>query len=195
YFPFASQQEWQFASWLLHSRLSLTTIDSLLALDILQGIPLSFHMGKQLCACAEVLPSGPAWLCEELEPKSPTKHPVHLFYCQLLECLQSLLSHPLLALHISFIPQKVWMSAARVCLLQDALPPGATILGVILSLDKMNISVMTGNHVAHPVLIRLANIDASIHSKMSLHRYLLLALLPIPKFIHKNTHICGLLQD
>ena len=34
YFPFASQEEWQFASWLLHSHLSLATIDSLLSLDI-----------------------------------------------------------------------------------------------------------------------------------------------------------------
>ncbi|KAI6039268.1 hypothetical protein EDC04DRAFT_2544714, partial [Pisolithus marmoratus] len=162
YFPFTLQQEWKFTSWLLHSRLSLTTIDSFLALDIVsQGSPLSFHMGKQLCACAEVLPSGPAWLCEELEPKSPTKHPVCLFYCQLLKCLQSLLSHPLLALHISFIPQKVWTSVARVSL-QDALPPGTTVLGVVLSSDKMNISVMTGNCVAHPVLISLANINASI---------------------------------
>ncbi|KAI6128922.1 hypothetical protein EDD16DRAFT_1690159 [Pisolithus croceorrhizus] len=196
YFPFASQQEWQFASWLLCSRLSLIAIDSLLVLDI------------QLRACAEVLPSGPAWLCKELEPKSPTKHPDCLFYRQLLKCLQSLLSHPLLAPHISFVPQRVWMSAARVCHIydewlsgdraweiQDTLPHGATVLGVVLSSDKTNISVMTGNHVAHPVLISLANIDTSICSKMSLHRYLLLALLPIPKFVHKTTHICGLLQD
>ena len=34
YFPFASREEWQFASWLLHSRLSLKAIDSLLSLDI-----------------------------------------------------------------------------------------------------------------------------------------------------------------
>ncbi|KAI5987812.1 hypothetical protein EDD15DRAFT_2173050 [Pisolithus albus] len=119
YFPFASQQEWQFASWLLRSRLSLTAIDSLLALDILQGIPLSFHTGKQLRARAEVLPSGPAWLCEEMEPESPTKHPVRLFYRQPLECLQSLLSHPLLTPHISFVPRKVWTSAARVCHIYD----------------------------------------------------------------------------
>ncbi|KAI5988015.1 hypothetical protein EDD15DRAFT_2199192 [Pisolithus albus] len=190
YFPFASQQEWQFASWLLHSRLSLTAIDSLLALGILQGIPLSFCMGKQLRAHAEVLSSGLAWLCEEMEPESPTKHPVRLFYRQPLECLQSLLSHPLLTPHISFIPRKVWTSAAR-----DALPRGAMVLGVVLSSDKMNISVMTGNRVAHPVLISLANIDASICSKTSLHGYLLLALLPIPKFVHKTTRIRGLLQD
>ncbi|KIJ63917.1 hypothetical protein HYDPIDRAFT_29265 [Hydnomerulius pinastri MD-312] len=54
---------------------------------------------------------------------------------------------------------------------------------------------MTGNRMAHPVLISLANIDADIHSKTSLHGYLLLALLPIPKFVHKTTWVRSLLQD
>ena len=49
--------------------------------------------------------------------------------------------------------------------------------------------------MAYPVLISLANIDANIRSKTSLHGYLLLALLPIPKFVHKDSHIHGLLKD
>ena len=36
YFPFASREEWQFASWLLRSRLSLAAIDSLLSLDLVR---------------------------------------------------------------------------------------------------------------------------------------------------------------
>ncbi|KAI6016367.1 hypothetical protein BKA83DRAFT_4060229 [Pisolithus microcarpus] len=54
---------------------------------------------------------------------------------------------------------------------------------------------MSGNHMAHPLLISLANINMHIHSKTSLHTYLLLALLPIAKFTHKVTHVHGLLQD
>ena len=54
---------------------------------------------------------------------------------------------------------------------------------------------MTGNHMAHPLLISLANIDASVRSKTSLHGYLLLGLLPIAKFLHKNSCICSLMQD
>ena len=49
--------------------------------------------------------------------------------------------------------------------------------------------------MAYPLLISLANIDLAIHSKISLHTYLLLALLPIPKFTHKDTCIWGLLHD
>lgn len=54
---------------------------------------------------------------------------------------------------------------------------------------------MSGNHVAHPVLISLANINTSICSKTTLHTYLLLALLPIAKFTHKTTRVRSLLQD
>ena len=74
-----------------------------------------------------------------------------------------------------------------ISVIQEALPPGATTLGVVLLSDETNISIMSGNHMAHPVLISLANINACIRSKTSLHTYLLLALLPIAKFTHKDT--------
>jgi len=78
---------------------------------------------------------------------------------------------------------------------QSELPDGATLLGVILSSDKTNISVMSGNHMAHPLLLSLANIDADICSKGSLHSFLLLALLPVPSFIHNKSQVQGLLSD
>ena len=75
------------------------------------------------------------------------------------------------------------------------LPEGVTLLGIVLSSDKMNISVMSGNHMAHPLLLSLANIASDIRSKGSLHAHLLLALLPVLSFIHKKSHICSLLSD
>ncbi|KAI6027712.1 hypothetical protein BKA83DRAFT_4490257 [Pisolithus microcarpus] len=100
----------------------------------------------------------------------------------------ALLSNPVLTPHISFVPRKVWTSTARRCHIydewltgewawnaQDTLPPSTTILGVILSLDKMNISIMTGNRMAHPILISLANIDMG--------------------FVKKTTSVHSLLQD
>jgi len=78
---------------------------------------------------------------------------------------------------------------------QEVLPMGTTLLGVVLSSDKTNILVMSGNRMAHPVLISLANIDTRLRSKTSLHTYLLLALLPITKFMHKTTWVRSLLQD
>lgn len=49
--------------------------------------------------------------------------------------------------------------------------------------------------MAYPLLISLANIDPAIRTKISMHTYLLLALLPITKFTHKDTRTRGLLHD
>ena len=152
---------------------------------------LSFRSSKELRARAEMLPTGPRWECETMTPEYPTKQPPHLFYRDLIMCLQALLSHPLFEPHISFVPRRIWTTAAKVCrvydewlsgdhawsiqvsfslfdlrnlilVIQEALPPGVTTLGVVLSSDKTNISIMSGNRMAHPVLISLANIDAHI---------------------------------
>ena len=63
------------------------------------------------------------------------------------------------------------------------LPPNATLLGITLSSDKTKLSTMTGDRVAHPLLITLANIDSAIRSSSSSHALSLLALLPVPKFV------------
>jgi hypothetical protein len=59
------------------------------------------------------------------------------------------------------------------------MPPGATILGTILSSDKTNVSSMTGNRVAHPLLISLANIRMDVRTKYSNNAFVLCTLLPI----------------
>ena len=54
---------------------------------------------------------------------------------------------------------------------------------------------MSGNRMAHPLLLSLANIEMDIRSKGSLHGHLLLALLPVPSFIHKKSRVRSLLSD
>jgi len=49
--------------------------------------------------------------------------------------------------------------------------------------------------MVHPLLLSLANIDANIHSKGSLHAHLLLALLPFTSFIHLKMCVRSLLSD
>ena len=62
----------------------------------------------------EMLPSGPRWKSQILQPRIATKSQVVLYYRDPVECIQTLLSHPLFAPHISFVPQKVWLSSAQV---------------------------------------------------------------------------------
>ena len=77
----------------------------------------------------------------------------------------------------------------------QCLPDDATLLGVTLSSDKMNISVMTGDRVAHSVLLSLANIRMDVRMKSSSHAFVLIALLPCPKFPIKNNAIHGALES
>lgn len=53
---------------------------------------------------------------------------------------------------------------------------------------------MTGNRAAHPLLISLANLCMDFRMKSSNHAFLLLALLPIPTFIH-DKKIIGTLES
>ena len=82
-------------------------------------LPLSFCSAKELRARAEMLPAGPQWLCKTLIPEYPTKQPPRLFYHNPIECLQVLLSHSLFEPHISFVPKRVWMCAAKICHIYD----------------------------------------------------------------------------
>ena len=54
---------------------------------------------------------------------------------------------------------------------------------------------MTGNRVLHPLLISLANIKMDFRTKASNHLFHLLALLPIPRFIHPNKKTRGVLES
>ena len=78
---------------------------------------------------------------------------------------------------------------------QENIPPGATLLGTILSSDKTTITAMTGDRTAHPLLISLANMKSSYRAKGSHHAFLLLALLPVPKFITHDKPLCGVLEN
>lgn len=189
-------------------------------------IGLSFRSAKDLRSRAEMLPSGPPWMCKELQTEYPTKNKIYLYYRDPVECLRSLLRSPLLKDHLEFTPRRLfesaenlvriytewlsgdaaWSMQVRVVLLsfwclysisraKEKLPPGATLLGTILSSDKTNISAMTGNRIAHPLLISLANIAMDFRTKASNDLFLLLALLPIPKFIHSDRKICGVLES
>jgi hypothetical protein len=78
---------------------------------------------------------------------------------------------------------------------QTFLPEGATLLGVTLSSDKTNITVMTGGRTAHPVLLSLANIHMDVCMKASSHAFVLLALLPCPTFIVKDRPTRSVLES
>ncbi|KAG1800627.1 hypothetical protein EV424DRAFT_1332034, partial [Suillus variegatus] len=167
-----------------------------------------FSSAKELRGRAEMLPSGPRWMSQTIPTMHPTKSPVVLYWHDPLDCVSSLLNHPAFHDELDFTPHRVYTTVQRLCHvysewmtsddawnMQSALPRGATLLRTILSSDKTNISTMTGDRVAHPLLVSLANIRMSTQLKSSSNAFVLTALLPVPKFIHKNKCMRGVLED
>ncbi|KAG1870221.1 hypothetical protein DFJ58DRAFT_723118 [Suillus subalutaceus] len=208
YFPFASKPDWEMASYILRSDLSMAEIDKYLNLEFTKTLPLSFRSSRELRGRVELLPAPPQWKYQKITTEFPTTKTLQIFYRDAIECLQSLLSHPLLAASFDFIPCKVYESAERAVRvyhgfmtgdhawnLQKDLPEGASLLGVVLSSDKTKVSNIAGNRYVHPLLVSLANIDPGVRAKGSLHAYIPLALLPVAKFLHRNKRMHGVLAD
>ncbi|KAG2737513.1 hypothetical protein P692DRAFT_20761563, partial [Suillus brevipes Sb2] len=137
-----------------------------------------------------------------------TKSPVVLYWRDPLECIASIFNNPIFHNRIDSRPRKVYTTAEKRCRvytewmtgndawdMQAAIPSGATLLGTILSSDKTNITALTGDHIAHPLLISLANIHMNIRLKSSSSAFVLTALLPVPKFVHKKKRMKGVLED
>ncbi|KAG0704061.1 hypothetical protein DFH29DRAFT_997947 [Suillus ampliporus] len=183
YYPFTSFQDWELTSFLLSLTLSMAAIDRFLGIELIKALPLSFRTAKELRGRAELLPSGPKWQCRVISTDHPTKLPVHLYWHDPLDCIESLFNNPRFAKDIDLIPECIyttaertvriygeWMTGEAAWTMQSKLPEDSTLLGVILSSDKTNITNMTGGRVAHPLLISLANIKmASNPLKQAAH--------------------------
>ncbi|KAG1819134.1 uncharacterized protein BJ212DRAFT_1446237 [Suillus subaureus] len=191
YYPFSSRKEWQISLWLLHSGLSMGKIDAFLGLEMIKDLSLSFRSARELWGRAEMLPSGPCWKLQVITTTHPTKLPIILYWRDPLECILNIFNHPLFHDCIDYSARRVytcvqkachvyteWMTGDHAWEIQSALPAGATLLGMILSSDKTTISSLTGDHVAHPLLISLANLHMNTRSKLSTHSFVLTALLP-----------------
>lgn len=146
-----------------------------------------------------------------------------LFQRNSVLCLKALFLNPLFSDSIDYVLRHIYQSAERlihvfgeymtgnhaweiqVCnppamvpiylkLQQSTLFEDATLLGVILSLDKTTLTAGTGNQSAHPLLLSLANLFAGTCMKASGHAFLLLTLLPILNFLCAK-NLCGMLES
>jgi len=74
---------------------------------------LSFRSAKDLQDRAEMLPSGPRWMCKTVETEYPAKNEIHLYYRDPVECLKSLMRSPLLKDHLNFTPRRLFEDSEK----------------------------------------------------------------------------------
>ena len=79
----------------------------------IKHLQLSFHTAKDLHGRAEILPAGPLWKCTPKKTLYPTKYPLNLFHRDPIECIQSLMSNPLLMNTLQFEPLRVFKTAEK----------------------------------------------------------------------------------
>src|ERR1700731_903045 len=123
-----------------------------------------------------------------------------VYYHDIIECIKSLYGDPEFSGQMAFMPEQHHINQGEVLLrlyhemhtgkwwwqTQTAIEqktPGATIIPVILSSDKTQITLFH-NKMAYPVYLTIGNIPKSIRRKPSQGGHILLAYLPTGKLEH-----------
>ncbi|KAJ7587692.1 hypothetical protein C8J56DRAFT_1004560 [Mycena floridula] len=170
--PFVDKEEWELGSWLAKS-IGQTSTDGFLKLPIIQKrCKLSYHNNYSFQKKLDQLLIAPEWKCEMVDVRGippGKKDPVVLEKVELwkrdpLKVIRELVGNPAFKDHMAYAPERAYTSGnldSRMYDemwtanwwwdLQEKLPVGTTIVSVILSSDKTQLSVFSGDKSAWPV--------------------------------------------
>ncbi|KAF8550030.1 hypothetical protein OG21DRAFT_1552230 [Imleria badia] len=121
------------------------------------------------------LPSGPAWQSTTLEVHGcKTTRPICLMWHDAREVIEDILCNPIFANHMAFDPHIVMCTSCR--------EYGATIVPIIISSDKTNITCHMGALEMHPVFMTIRNIQSDVRMQATLYAWRCVAFIPTSEF-------------
>ncbi|KAG1782276.1 hypothetical protein EV702DRAFT_960317 [Suillus placidus] len=184
YYPFANREEWELAKFLIDNLNQGQITRFLKLLWVKTRKPPSYAFAHHMFTFRDALPKGPKWRCTTIQTEGYiTTHPVHLIWRDALEVTRHIFGNLVFANDMEFDPYEI----------HDQLPPGATIMPIVLASDKIPVTRQTGGLEMHPMFLTTANIRSDIRMKATMHTWSCIAYMPIPQFVC-HPDFCLLLQ-
>ncbi|KAG1852717.1 hypothetical protein F4604DRAFT_1883476 [Suillus subluteus] len=171
YAPFASKIDWEMARWAKLQGPSSTAFSDLLSIESIgENIGLSFKNSRELNKIIDAF---------------------DIYYRDIIECIKVLFGDPNFTQYLVFVPERHYADEDKTVRLYhdmhtkklDEEHPGATVIPVIISSDKTQVT-MFRNKTAYPVYLTIGNIPKEIRRKPSRQAHILLAYLPTTRLEH-----------
>ncbi|KAJ3719415.1 hypothetical protein C8R42DRAFT_584463, partial [Lentinula raphanica] len=197
--PFMSERDFRIAHWAKMRGPGSNAVSELLNIEgVADALGLSFRTAKELDSIIDTkLPSSrPAFTRKEVVIAGES---FDMYARDILECIRALYGNPGHAQFMCFAPERHYADTDRTLRLYhdfntgkwwwdtqkavEADKPGATIIPVILSSDKTQITLFR-NKSAYPVYLTIGNLPKEIRQKPSQQGQILLAYLPTSRLEH-----------
>ncbi|KDQ27146.1 hypothetical protein PLEOSDRAFT_1043945 [Pleurotus ostreatus PC15] len=197
--PFTSKVDWEVARWAKLRGSGSTAFSDLLGVENLCGIlGLSYKTTDELNKIIDTkIPNQrPKFTHRKVEVSGQS---FDLFSRDIIECVKALYQDPEHSAYLCFSPERHYADADKTERLyhemntgkwwwstQEALEatkPGATIIPIIISSDKTQLTLFR-DKTAYPVYLTIGNLPKSIRRKPSRRGQILLAYLPTSKLKH-----------
>ncbi|KIL60009.1 hypothetical protein M378DRAFT_14460 [Amanita muscaria Koide BX008] len=196
YAPFHSQLDWEIARWAKIHGPSSAALTKLLQLEgVIQTLPLSYKNARELNNIIDnKLPSRPSFKRFDIQLGGEE---TIMYARDLLQCIQALYGDPAFARHLILKPERHYRRTGdqwsrfyhdmhtgnwwwEIQNTLEATKPGATLIPVIISSDKTQVTLFSGK-TAYPVYLTIGNLPKAVRCKPSQRGQILLAYLPTSK--------------